>query len=67
MERQEANRKLIRKLLTLVEEHPELRFGQILQSFYFVKPDTSVYPFSWKDEFYLESKELVRRVYQERE
>ena len=65
MTRLEANRELVAKLLLLVEEYPDARFGQILRNAGFVRelrpvsPDVGV---DWKNEFYLESKELLARV-----
>lgn len=74
--RLECNRKLVRKLLNIVEEYPDLRFSQILQNFDFVTPvevtevgrgGRETTSLVWRDEFYLESNELVKRVYKEKE
>lgn len=57
------------KLLLIVLRNPHLRFSQILSAFGYVKhtrplgqnsADTN--NVNWKDEFYLESKELSERV-----
>ncbi len=62
--RQEDNRVLVKKLERLIEVYPDQRFGQILFNYGFVSHDTprSDGLIVWKDEFYLESRELLRRV-----
>jgi hypothetical protein len=57
------------KLLLLVLRNPHLRFGQILVVFEYVKHTRPVrqetadaHRVEWKDEFYLEPKELSERV-----
>lgn len=64
MNRQEANLKLLEHLTTLVKENPELRFGQTLLGFHFVTEITNseFMPIGWRNEFYLESEELLKRV-----
>lgn len=71
MTREQANNELIHELIQLVNKHPDLRFGQILQNFNFVETkevnetvDSGRKSFSlyWKDEFYLESTDLLKRV-----
>lgn len=67
MTRLEANRQLLYILEDLIEEHEDLRFGQILQAFAFIKTnraDASEVSIDWKNEFYLESKDLYERVKQ---
>lgn len=71
MTRQEANLKIITALTSLVKEHPDLRFGQILQNFDFVKPidvdimskgEYDLTALYWEDEFYVEPEEILTRV-----
>lgn len=54
MTRQEANKELVKFLEVVVSTQADMRFGQILQAYCFVKPDA--------DEYYLESIDLLRRV-----
>lgn len=65
MTRQEANRELSDILSYLVEKHKDLRFGQILLTYRFVKQERSAKPelrISWQDEFYMEPEEVLKRV-----
>lgn len=63
-----ANLELIFILVRLVQNNPQMRFSQILVNFGFVKNElqhddvfiTKLGP--WKDEFYLESKDLLKRI-----
>lgn len=43
LQRQFANRSLVDKLSNLVDKHPDLRFGQILIAYGFVKSDTDLF------------------------
>ena len=43
LQRHESNKKLIDKLSNLVDKHPDLRFGQILIAYGFVKSDTDLF------------------------
>ena len=43
LQRYDSNKKLIDKLSNLVEKHPDLRFGQILIAYGFVKSDTDLF------------------------
>lgn len=68
MTRQRANRELLEHLILLVEKHPDQRFGQLLQNAGFLDAlDFGAYvpgwggP-AWKNEFYLEPQELLKRV-----
>lgn len=61
------NRDLIDRLSTYIEANPDMRFSQALLNLGYVKqlPESEKYPFPtclWKDEFYLESSELLDRV-----
>ncbi len=65
MTRQESNRKLTSYLIDLIEQHPDLRFGQILYNFGFVKPARAVKEPGeqpWQNEFYVEPGDLLLRV-----
>jgi hypothetical protein len=69
MTRLEANRELLKILTEAVEKFPDGRFGQILSMLRMVTHTRPVsqktadsYQVEWKDEFYLESKELLTRV-----
>lgn len=59
-DRQKFNRQLVERLTTYVEKYPDMRLGQILETFGFVHNNIS--PHSWRDEFYLESEVLLERV-----
>lgn len=65
-ERYESNLKLACKLLYLVAKNPNQRFSQILRNYGFVRETRPVKAESlaadWKNEFYLEPKELLNRV-----
>lgn len=67
--RLEANRRLVEILSRLVESNPDQRFSQILRNNSFVRETRGVNAESgvamgveWKNEFYLESTELLERV-----
>lgn len=69
MNRLETNRRLVEILNRLVENNPDLRFGQILRNSSFVRETRAVNPQSpasnhidWRNEFYMESLELLERV-----
>lgn len=63
MERQAANRQLVRIISSMVEAYPDLRFSQILGNFDFVQQFKDALPcMAWEDEYHLESKELLKRV-----
>jgi hypothetical protein len=63
MTRQEANREIAEYLILLIEKHPELRFGQIVQAFGFVESDMDMSGFAfWRDEIYLEPQDLLARI-----
>jgi hypothetical protein len=65
MTRKESNIDLLNLLEFLIERHPDMRFGQILQNFGFVKaerPAKSENRISWQNEFYLEGSEILERV-----
>ncbi|KKN98444.1 hypothetical protein LCGC14_0145460 [marine sediment metagenome] len=72
MKRQEANKLLAKMLSELVDKNPDLRFGQILRNFGFVYetsvkinpqlPAIETETVYWKDEFYLESEDLAKRI-----
>ena len=65
MNRYTANTELILRLHSLVEEHDDLRFSQILDVYGFVKPERPAREGSgivWQNEFYLEPVELLKRV-----
>ena len=59
MSRRSVNRLIVAELREIVEAHPDLRFGQILNVFGFVD---SLPEGRWRDEFYLESSELLKRI-----
>lgn len=62
--RQEYNKKLCGILNKLVDKYPDLRFGQLMACFGFVKQSSikAMDMSLWIDEFNLESKELYDRV-----
>ena len=65
MSRQEQNKELVKLLSELIEQHPDLRFSQILFNFGFVKQDRPANPnlgVGWQNEFYLESEKVLKRV-----
>lgn len=66
-QRLEINRRLIEILSRLVENNPDQRFGQLLRNNMFVKEIRPANPttthIDWENEFYLESKDLLKRVY----
>lgn len=67
MTRQNDNYELAYILLNLIDKHPDLRFSQILDSFGFVKaqrPTKDKGQISWQNEFYMEGKDLLKRVEQ---
>lgn len=65
MNRQYNNQQLLDILQYLVETNPDLRFGQILQSYGFVKPTRpakSENNIEWQNEFYTEPEQILSRV-----
>lgn len=65
MTRKESNIDLLNLLEFLIEKHPDMRFGQILQNFGFVKAERPAKPenrISWQNEFYVEGGQLLERV-----
>ena len=65
MKRQESNQELLDILQYLVETNPDLRFGQILQAYGFVKPERPARPeanISWQNDFYTEPAFILKRV-----
>lgn len=62
-QRLESNKQLIQILSILVNENPSMRFSQILSNFSFIRRYDSINGYySWIDEYYLESKDLLERV-----
>jgi hypothetical protein len=57
--RQIQNKALLKILECLIEENPDARFSQLLENYEFVSQDNVG---TWKDEFYLEPGELLKRV-----
>jgi hypothetical protein len=69
MDRLSANRKLVQIISEAIEEYPDVRFGQVLTALRIVTHTRPVsqetadnHQLEWKDEFYLESSELLERV-----
>lgn len=62
--RQQTNRRLVEILNRLVENNPDLRFGQILSSYGFVEDQNyaGMGGPAWEDEFYTEPNEILKRV-----
>lgn len=58
-----SNLALVQNLFDLVEKNPDLRFGQILVNYGFVKNDSTGH---WRDEFFLESSKTLQRVEERR-
>lgn len=61
----EANLKLVLKLAGLIQQNPELRFGQILSSYGFIKEVRPAKPeicVNWQNEFYTQSEDILNRV-----
>lgn len=59
------NDTLLILLEDLIKKYPDMRFSQILSNFGFVKMserDANFMPTTWVDEYYLESKEVLKRV-----
>jgi hypothetical protein len=65
MTRQEANRLIIKLLAEQVEKDPDIRFGQMLRNvgavYEYMTPDDDAV---WRDEFYLEPQQLLKRIQQ---
>lgn len=61
MTRQEANRELVDILSELVEKHPDMRFGQLLEYASIVRT-RHLGPGDWQNEFYMEPQKLLERV-----
>lgn len=67
MNRLEANKRILKYLEECIEKYPEQRFGQILQNYAFIRPHRPAKEnnmIDWKNEFYMESDELLKRVKQ---
>lgn len=69
MSRQEANKEIAKMISDAVEIFPTLRMGQILAMLRVVTHTRPVrqktaddYDIGWRDEFYLESEELLIRM-----
>ena len=69
LDRQKYNEALLKRLAVLITTNPSQRFGQILVNYGFVRHERPVlqetadsFGVSWKDEYYLESEELLSRV-----
>lgn len=60
--RQECNKELLRIFTDIVEKNPELRFGQILFNFQFVKWENVNEGIKILDPFYEESVDTLNRV-----
>lgn len=67
--RYEKNKELLQKLQELIENNKDLRFSQILAVYGFVRETRPISTSSdlyscvnWTNEFYLESKDLFKRV-----
>lgn len=67
MTRLDANRKLVEYLIDIIEQHPDLRFSQILSVFRFVRTTRPVRPnvteVNWENEFYVEPEQILKRVF----
>jgi hypothetical protein len=46
-------------IFDMIEKHPDLRFGQILSVLEVTERDEEL---NWKNEYYLEPEELLKRV-----
>ena len=59
-----CNMEIIRILTQAAENNPDLRFGQLLSALNIVQnvSDSMTEDPVWKDEFYLESNELLNRI-----
>lgn len=67
MNRQEANQELVNLLQLLIKENPDLRFGQILRNFRFIKEQRPGKPelcIDWQNEFFTEPQKVLERVIQ---
>ena len=64
LKRQEYNRQILRILTDLVEKWPDGRFSQILLTSGAVREDGAYagVPIHWKDEFYVESEVILKRM-----
>lgn len=65
MTRQQANEQLVLILQDLVQKTPDLRFGQLLSSYGFVKENRPANPdqkIDWQNEFYTEPNVILERV-----
>lgn len=60
MNRMSANQELVKILDLLVQNHPELRFGQILANYGFINPSKDNQ--DWLNEFYTEPEKVLARV-----
>lgn len=67
MSRLSDNLELLGYLEHYIKQYPDMRFGQILQNFYFVKAERPANPdarISWQNEFYTEPSDLLKRIKQ---
>ena len=65
LSRLEANRQLVKILGEIVEQGNDLRFGQILRNYGFVREIRPVKPeagIRWQNEFYSEPQKILERV-----
>lgn len=67
MNRLEANQRLLEILNRIVQNNPDLRFGQILRNYGFIKevrPGKPELCLEWQNEFYTEPAKVLARVEQ---
>ena len=62
MNRQDANKEILSILAGMIEDYPDQRFSQILCNYGFATMEYGRDFNYWKDEFYLESTELLKRL-----
>lgn len=62
MTRQESNRQIVLIFSALIEHYPDMRFGQLMDFAGMVLAGKSSDGQMWKDEFYLESDQLLQRI-----
>lgn len=68
--RQAVNQELVDVLQYLVETYPDLRFGQIMNVWGFVKETRPAHKsicVDWQNEFYIEPSVILKRVKQRME
>ena len=67
MNRYRANSELLMILGELIQQNPDLRFGQILQGYGFIKcerPAKAESRIGWQNEYYVEPDVLLERIKQ---